>query len=58
LEYAKNATRLVTCVTDVRLPKVDLVTPKEPVSRKELAELVDEYGLKTNLQRLESALGW
>ncbi len=58
LEYAKNATRLVTCVTDVRLPKVDLVTPKEPASRKELAELVDEYGLKTNLQRLESALGW
>ncbi len=58
LEYAKNATRLVTCVTDVRLPKVDLVTPKEPVSRKKLAELVDEYGLKTNLQRLESALGW
>ncbi len=58
LEYAKNATRLVTCVTDVRLPKVDLVTPKEPASRQELAELVDEYGLKTNLQRLESALGW
>ena len=58
LEYAKNSTRLVTCVTDVRLPKVDLVTPKEPASRKELAELVDEYGLKTNLQRLESALGW
>jgi len=58
LEYAKNATRLVTCVRDVRLPKVDLVTPKEPASRKDLAELVDEYGLKTNLQRLESALGW
>lgn len=58
LEYAKNATQLVTCVTDVRLPKVDLVTPKEPASRKELAELVDEYGLKTNLHRLESALGW
>ena len=58
LEYAKNATRLVTCVTDVRLPKVDLVTPKEPASSKKLAELVDEYGLKTNLQRLESALGW
>ena len=58
LEYAKNATRLVTCVTDVRLPKVDLVTPKEPASSKELEELVDEYGLKTNLQRLESALGW
>ena len=58
LEYAKNATRLVSCVTDVRLPKVDLVTPKEPASSKELAELVDEYGLRTSLQRLESALGW
>lgn len=56
--YAENATRLVTCVTDVRLPKVSLGIPKGPASKKDLDLLVDKFSLKTNLQRLESALGW
>ncbi len=58
LDYAKIATELVTCVTDVRLPKIALNIPKEPFSKKDLMELVDNFGLKTNLQRLESAFGW
>ena len=58
IDYARNATQLVTCVRDVRLPKISLNLPVKPAAVKKLDEIVKNYGLKTNFERLKSALGW
>lgn len=58
IDYARNATQLVTCVRDVRLPKISLNLPIKPAAVKKLDEIVKDYGLKTNFERLKSALGW
>jgi len=58
LDYAKNATKLVTFVRDVRLPRISLKLPAQPIAINKLEKLVEDYGLKTNYERLKSALGW
>lgn len=58
IDYARNATQLVTCVRNVRLPKISLNLPIKPAAVKKLDEIVKDYGLKTNFERLKSALGW
>ncbi len=58
IDYARNATQLVTCVRDVRLPKISLNLPNKPAAVKKLDEIVKDYGLKTNFERLKSALRW
>ena len=58
LDYAKKATKLVSCAADVRLPSVDLQIPTKPVNPKKLENLETEYGLKTSIQRVKSALKW
>lgn len=58
LDYAKKATRLVTCASDVRLPEIDLTVPKEPSDSSNLQKLEMDFGLKTSIQRLKSALKW
>lgn len=58
LDYATKATRLVSCVTDIRLPDVVLNSPKEPRDRKKVVALEEEFGLKTSIQRIKSALKW
>ncbi len=58
LDYAKNATKLVTCVRDVRLPRISLKLPAQPIAINKLEKLVEDCGLKTNYERLKSALGW
>ena len=58
IDYARNATQLVTCVRDVRLPKISLNLPIKPAAVKKLDEIVKDYGLKTNFERLKSALRW
>lgn len=56
--YAEKATKLVTCVTDVRLPKTELKLPKAPANPERLIKLEEEFGIKTSLQRMRSVLGW
>jgi len=58
LNYAKKATKLVSCVADVRLPEVNLEIPSGPSDSQKLALLEAEFGLKTSVQRLVSALKW
>jgi 5'-3' exonuclease len=58
LDYATKATRLVSCVTDIRLPDLALNSPKEASDRKKLDTLEEEFGLKTSIQRIKSALKW
>jgi hypothetical protein len=58
LDYATKATRLVSCVTDIRLPDLALNTPTEASDRKKLDTLEEEFGLKTSIQRIKSALKW
>ena len=58
IQYAKSATKLVSCVKDVRLPKVDLQIPKAPANRKDLESLAATYGLGTSLQRIASSFSW
>lgn len=58
LDYAQIAEKLVTCVTDVRLPSISLNIPKEPQDRKYLENMKKDYGLGTSVDRLMSALKW
>jgi 5'-3' exonuclease len=58
LDYAKKATKLVSCAADVRLPSVNLQIPTKPVNPKKLEDLETVYGLKTSIQRVKSALKW
>lgn len=58
IKYAKSATKLVSCVKDVRLPQVDLQIPKAPADAKELERLAANYGLGTSLQRIASSFSW
>ncbi len=58
IKYAKSATKLVSCVKDVRLPQVDLQIPKAPADKKELDDLASNYGLGTSLQRITSSFSW
>lgn len=58
LDYATKAIKLVTCVTDIRLPDVVLNSPREASDRKKLDSLEEEFGLKTSIQRIKSALKW
>jgi 5'-3' exonuclease len=58
LDYATKATKLVSCVTDIRLPDVVLNSPREASDRKKLDSLEEEFGLKTSIQRIKSALKW
>lgn len=58
LNYAKKATKLVSCVADVRLPEVNLEIPSGPSDSQKLALLEAEFGLKTSIQRLVGALKW
>ena len=58
IKYAKIATELVTCASNVPLPKVSFEVPKKPKDLNLLTSLRDDYGLATSLERLKAALGW
>lgn len=58
LDYAKVASKLTTCVTDLRLPISDLATPRKPADNAALAKLTSELGIETSVARLKAALGW
>ncbi|MFM1796718.1 MAG: hypothetical protein RL733_499 [Actinomycetota bacterium] len=58
MEYARNAERLVKCAVDIRLPKLDLEIPKEPLRKNYLLELKNDYGLGASVDRFLAALDW
>lgn len=58
LDYAKIAERLVTCATDIRLPKVDLTLPREPKDLNYLLDFKGDYGLGASVDRFLAALSW
>ena len=58
IEYAKIASPLTSCATDLLLPKVDFKIPAAIEDEKTLAKLARDYGLSTSLERLKAALGW
>lgn len=58
IAYAEKATRLVSCVRDIRLPKIDLRIPNHAKDEKALELLSDRYALKSSTSRLKAALNW
>lgn len=58
LEYAHIAERLVTCATDVRLPKLELKIPKRAANIDYLQSLKSDYGLGASVDRFIAALNW
>ncbi|MFM8897679.1 MAG: 5'-3' exonuclease H3TH domain-containing protein [Actinomycetota bacterium] len=58
LHYAKIAEKLVSCAIDIRLPSIDLTSPKEPHDRKYLETMKKDYGLGASVDRLLSAFKW
>jgi len=58
LEYAKKATKLVSCVRDIRLPKIDYKVPKRPANAAALKNLTDEFNLTSSTSRIKAALNW
>jgi len=58
LDYATIAHRLVSCASDIRLPKQDLSIPKRPKNHDYLQEMKKDYGLGSSVDRLYAALHW
>jgi len=56
--YASIVEELVSCATDISLPRVDFKIPNRPEDPKMLEKLSTEHGLSTSLTRLKAALGW
>jgi hypothetical protein len=58
MQYAMIAEKLVTCVLDVRLPKIDLQIPSKAGDRPYLESMKKDYGLGASVDRLLAALQW
>lgn len=56
--YASIVEELVSCATNISLPRVDFKIPNRPEDTKMLEKLSTEHGLSTSLTRLKAALGW
>lgn len=56
--YASIVEELVSCATNISLPRVDFKIPNQPEDPKMLEKLSTEHGLSTSLTRLKAALGW
>lgn len=56
--YASIVEELVSCATNISLPRVDFKIPNRPEDPKMLEKLSTEHGLSTSLTRLKAALGW
>ena len=56
--YASIVEELVSCATNISLPRVDFKIPNRPEDPKMLEKLSTEHGLTTSLTRLKAALGW
>ena len=57
-EYLSFAPKLVSCATNVPLPKIDLSLPKKPKSMDTIMELKEKYNLGASIERMISALNW
>lgn len=57
-EYAAIVEELVSCATNISLPKVDFKLPDRAENPKILDKLIAEHGLTTSFTRLKAALGW
>ena len=57
-EYLSFAPKLVSCATNVPLPKIDLSMPKKPKSMDTIMELKEQYNLGASIDRMISALNW
>lgn len=57
-DYLAFAPKLVSCATDVPLPKLDLSLPKKPGSLDQILRMKDEYGLGASIDRIIAALNW
>ena len=57
-EYLSFAPKLVSCATDVPLPKLDLAIPKRPKSLEPIMHFKEDYGLGASVDRLLAALNW
>ena len=57
-EYLSFAPKLVSCATNVPLPKIDLSLPKKPKSMDTIMELKEQYNLGASIERMISALNW
>jgi 5'-3' exonuclease len=56
--YASIVEELVSCATNISLPRVDFKIPNRPEDPKALEKLSTEHGLSTSFTRLKAALGW
>lgn len=56
--YASIVEELVSCATNISLPRVDFKIPNRPEDPKVLKKLSTEHGLSTSFTRLKAALGW
>jgi 5'-3' exonuclease len=56
--YASIVEELVSCATNISLPRVDFKIPNRPEDPEMLEKLSTEHGLSTSLTRLKAALGW
>jgi 5'-3' exonuclease len=57
-DYLAFAPKLVSCATDVPLPKLDLSLPKRPASLDQILRMKEEFGLGASIDRIIAALNW
>ena len=58
LDYAKIATKLVSCARDVPVPHLNVDSPKKPKSLDVIEAIKNEFGLGSSIDRIMNALGW
>lgn len=57
-EYAKIASKLVGCATDVSIPEMKIDLPNKPLNTQKIQNMKEEFGLGTSVDRIMNALGW
>ena len=57
-DYVDTARTVVEVASDVPLGTVQSELPKKPANAAELARLVEQWGLKSSVDRLAAALNW
>ena len=57
-EYLSFAPKLVSCATDVPLPKITLDLPKKPSNLDQINDFKEQYNLGASVDRLIAALNW
>ena len=58
LDYARIATKLVSCALDVPVPNLSVDSPKKPKSLDDIESIKNEFGLGSSIDRIMDALGW